>query len=112
MNVTQSKETIVQPRRAGDTITTSVSISREFKELMDSYHLSPSEVVRRGIAVTLHDMGIEQYQSQTNHRRSEFLIKFMHALKKQEEEWQSVSSIMHLVDELIKIRPYFEEASK
>lgn len=112
MKSTPSKETVIQPRRAGDTVTTSVSISREFKELIDNYHLSTSEVVRRGIAVTLHDMGIEQYQSQTNHKRSDFLKRFMELLKKQEEEWRGITALMKLNDELIKLRPFFEEAKK
>ena len=56
--------------RAGHTITSSVSISEEMKEIISQYHLSPTEVFRIGLGVTLHDLGVREYMTPLNHERS------------------------------------------
>lgn len=98
--------------RAGNTVIISSSVSREFKSLMDEFNLSPTEIIRKGTAVSLYDMGAAEYMTQTNQRRSDFVKMFEEKLKKMEKEWKSITNFMHLVDEMIKLRPFFEEAIK
>jgi hypothetical protein len=53
------------------TSVTSVSVSKEFKDILDKYKFSPTEVFRRGLAVMLYDRGIKEYQTELNRLRSE-----------------------------------------
>ena len=50
---------------------TSVSLSKEFQQLMSQYGISATDAVRRGIAVTLCDMGIRPYDNILNRKRLE-----------------------------------------
>ena len=64
--------------RHGRTVVTSVSVSKEFNDLVKTYELSPTEIYRRGIGVMLHDLGVSPYaNSDTNRSRSEFVQKFI-----------------------------------
>lgn len=63
--------------RAGQTETYSVSVSREFDKLIQEYSLSPTEIFRKGMAVSLCELNISKYQSETNRKRLEFVNKFM-----------------------------------
>ena len=56
-------------KRAGRTNITSVSISQEFRKLIDGYNLSPTDIFRRGLAVTLADMGVRPYNTLMNNLR-------------------------------------------
>lgn len=58
-------------KRTGETTITSVSVSKQLQRLVDKYSLSPTEVYRRGVAVSLYDMGVEQYNTPMNRARSE-----------------------------------------
>jgi hypothetical protein len=59
----------IQNKRPGKTINTSVSVSKEFKHIIDKYELSPTDVFRRGLGVTLADLGIEPYVTPLNEER-------------------------------------------
>lgn len=59
----------------------SVSVSREFRDIINRYNLSPTEIFRRGVAVTLCDMGQEGYINELNQKRSEFSKKFLDEIK-------------------------------
>lgn len=96
-------------KRPGNTVVVSASVTREFKDLIDDYRLSPTEIVRKGIAVELHDQGIAQYQSQTNRYRADFVKQFNIKMEQMEKEWKAVTTLMGFVDEIIKLRPIFEE---
>ena len=58
-------------KRAGRTTITSISLSDEFREIVDKHELSPTDVFRRGVAVTLADMGVSPYNTQMNNDRLE-----------------------------------------
>jgi hypothetical protein len=64
-------------RKGWKTRISSVSISKEFKDILDKHNFSPTEVFRRGVAVMLHDIGDVNYLTELNHERSEFAEKFL-----------------------------------
>ena len=66
-----------QKQRAGETITSSVSISKEFARFIQIYNLSPTECLRKGVAVSLCDLGVESYQSQKNEERLKYTKEFL-----------------------------------
>lgn len=68
-------------RERKSTETSSVSISKEFRRIIKKHKLSPSEVFRRGVAVTLFDIGEEGYINELNSKRSEFSKKFLDEIK-------------------------------
>ena len=57
-------------RRAGATEVTSITLTKEFKKLVEQYNISPTEATRRGIAVILNDMGVYPYANELNKERS------------------------------------------
>jgi len=71
--------------RYGGTTVTSVSVSQEFSKLIAQHDLSPTETFRRGIAVTLYDIGVGMYQSQKNEDRSKYMHKFLKAIEEDEK---------------------------
>jgi antitoxin component of RelBE/YafQ-DinJ toxin-antitoxin module len=58
-----------QNKRAGNTKITSVSLSIEFKQFMEDYNISPTEAVRKGVAIILFERGLPQYKSDLNASR-------------------------------------------
>jgi len=58
-----------EKNRAGKTTITSVSLSDEFREIVDKHNLSPTDVFRRGVGVTLADMGVFPYNTSMNNKR-------------------------------------------
>ena len=79
------EESVQKKTRAGSTQVTSVSVSEEFQKLIAQYNLSPTECFRRGIAVTLFDLGIAMYNSKKNEERSKYMHEFMEKLEKDEQ---------------------------
>ena len=63
-------------KRPGDTKPVSVSVTKFFRDLIKEYELSPTDLFRRGVAVSLHDIGVTQYRTPMNQERSEFIKKF------------------------------------
>lgn len=61
----------MQEKRTGETIITSVSVTKYIKNLVDRYELSPTEVFRKGVGVSLCDLGELRYSTDLNKRRSE-----------------------------------------
>jgi len=77
---------VTQKERSGFSKITSVSVSKEMLKIIELYNLSPTEVFRRGIGVTLHDLGIKPYNiSSLNHERSEYVKEFIKNLEEQEK---------------------------
>jgi len=75
-------ETIVEqpvvkknPKRIGirNTKVTSMSISNEFRQFMDDYNISPTDAVRKGVAIILFERGLPQYKSELNAQRFKLL---------------------------------------
>ena len=56
--------------RKGNTIVTSVSLSKQFKDLLIKFNISPTDAIRKGIAIELYDLGIPQYITELNKNRS------------------------------------------
>jgi len=66
-----------QRDRSGLTKITSVSVSNEVQELVDRFNLSPTEVFRRGVAVTLSDMDVPPYNNQLNKLRLDKIKQYI-----------------------------------
>lgn len=58
-----------EKERYGLTKVTSVSVSREFSKILKKYNLSPTEVFRKGMGVTLYSLGIKEYNTEINNLR-------------------------------------------
>jgi len=56
-------------KKPGRTETTSVSVSKEFRELTREYKFSPTEVYRRGVSVMLADLGVRPFDNELNKDR-------------------------------------------
>ena len=99
-------------QRYGDNFITSVSISGYFKDLMDTYNISPTEAFRRGMAVFLYDLGVPQYDSKKNKERSDYIKKFMHELEKNEDmklKYNNIKKFVWVYDKLHKIKDVIDE---
>ncbi|MFW5895595.1 MAG: hypothetical protein ACOCT9_02505 [archaeon] len=90
-----------QSKRSGDTVTTSVSVSRKFYNFIEEYDLSPTECFRRGVAVTLYDLGIAMYQSDKNKERHKYVQEFLKRLDKDQEMKYQYKQI-RLFEEILK----------
>ncbi len=66
-----------KPVRAGQTKITSISLSKEFKSFMEDYNISPTEAVRKGVAIILFERGLPQYKSDLNAKRFEALKEML-----------------------------------
>jgi len=89
-------------KRSGLTEVTSVSISKEFARVMRINELSPTEVFRRGLAVTLCDLGDSKYMTQMNKQR----------LEKSNELLKSMKELEQVKIKLIQVRELLEELDK
>lgn len=97
-----------QKDRRGETFITSVSVSKEFQELVDKYDLSPTEVFRRGVAVTLYDMGVLKYNTELNRERSFFVKDFMEKIEKEEKLREDFEKI----DDYLQVKKSLEHLKK
>lgn len=66
----------MENKRKGTTKVTSVSLSSAFSEIIKKFNLSPTEAIRKGIAVELYELGLSTYITKLNQERSEALKKF------------------------------------
>ncbi len=64
--------------------------------------------MRRGIAVTLHDLGVDQYQTELNKARSDYVKRFMENIKKDEE----MRKAEDLLEELNKVEKIIKDIKK
>jgi len=96
-------------KRAGRTVITSVSVSKEFAKLIDQYNISPTECFRKGVAVTLFDLGVGMYQSQKNEDRAKYVKEFLERMDKDEklqqqfEMMQKFDAIQHHLGSILRI---------
>lgn len=80
----------------------SVSVSNEFVKLIERYKLSPTEVFRKGMAVSLFESGEDRYQSETNKKRTEYAQAFIEEYKKNKvlkKIFEDILSLQLLIDE-------------
>ena len=76
---------ITQNKRKGYTKITSVSVTDEMLKLIEEHDLSPTEVFRRGMGVSLHDLGISPFSlSIMNKERSDYIKHFISMLEEAE----------------------------
>jgi len=110
----QVKEELKQKqfKRVGETIITSVSVSKEFKKLMDAYDLSATETFRRGVAVMLYDLGIPQYQSRTNKERSAYVQEFLKQVGEEEKLQEKLEKVDLLKENLSEIKKNISSMKK
>lgn len=90
-------------KRKGMTLVTSVSISKEFKDLLDKYEFSPTEVFRRGMAVMLADAGESKYLNKKNLERKKIVEDFLNQVKinkKLNELFNKLAEVSQLMREL------------
>lgn len=81
-------------KRKGLTKITSVSVSDEFLKIIKDYNLSPTEVFRRGVAVTLCDQGVSRYNNPLNIER----------LKKSDEVLKTIDKYQESREKLLELR--------
>lgn len=101
-----------QKNRKGDTIITSVSVSRKFAQLIEEYNLSPTECFRRGVAVTLCDLGIPSYVGETNQERLKYVQDFVREITKDEklkEDYERIKNFESVRNYLQKIKQLIKE---
>jgi len=84
--------------RLGETHITSVSVSNEFMQIVKKYNLSPTEVFRKGVAVSLCEFGLEKYDTKINQER----------LKKANELLKDIREFERIKSKLIKIKEALE----
>lgn len=89
--------------RSGDTVITSVSLSKVFHNLLKKTGFSPTEVMRRGIAVTMCDQGIG-YVNDMNKQR---LIKSSEILKEIQEREKIRELLSKVKDALEELDAYY-----
>jgi len=93
--------------RRGMTKITSVSVSNRFQDFIEEYDISPTEAFRKGIAVTLFDLGVPTYQSDKNKERLNYVQKFLKELDKDEElekEYNQIKLFLAIKDNLDNIK--------
>lgn len=88
----------MEKKRLGDTIITSVSLSKSFKDIIKKFNISPTEAIRKGIAIELYEMGVPQYISNLNKDRSEVLKKFF-----KDKEYQLLLKDIKNLEKSIKL---------
>ena len=91
-------------KRSGHTKITSVSVSNEFQKLIAQYNLSPTECFRRGIAVTLCDLGVGMYQSQKNEERLSYMNEFLKKIDEDENAKIMEKDVEEIKDLQIEIK--------
>lgn len=89
--------------RTGNTRITSVSLSKEFRSFMEDYNISPTEAVRKGVAIILHERGLPQYKSDLNNQRfnalkdmlkTEKMVDLPEKLKQAEDLLREIRSVV------------------
>ena len=99
-------------KRSGETVITSVSVSKQFQQLLAEYNLSPTEAFRRGVAVSLCDLGVGMYQSEKNEERLKYVKEFMEKLEadeKLQEQYNKIKLFEDAQKHLDAIKKIIEE---
>ena len=97
--------------RPGQTIITSVSLSKEYKDLIDRHGISPTWAVRKGIAIELFEMGVNppggDLNSELNRKRLKMLNELL-VSDRIEELTDEINELMirvqHFKDKLDRVR--------
>jgi hypothetical protein len=105
----KTKETEKQVGRAGRTKTTSVSLSKEFSHIIHEHNISPTEAIRKGIAIELFERGLIGYTNPTNKERFNKLkdLFIKSDLEELKEKWREQNN--RLIDSLEKVLSILKE---
>lgn len=101
-----------EQKRVGQTEIMSVSVSKEFSDLVKIHELSPTEVFRRGVAVMMHDIGVQRYKSPLNEKRSAYVKEMLEKIdndEKLEEEFEKIDLFFKIKKHFAAIRKIVEE---
>ena len=90
-----------QKQRYGETTITSVSLSKEFKKLLDDHKISPTEAIRKGIAIELFEKGVTEYQTDFNKRRAEGIGEWIIAIDEFEIKKQELKEKTNILNKNI-----------
>lgn len=96
----------MQQNRTGETKITSASLSKDFADMMQEFNMSPTEVMRKGIAVTLFDMGVSKYQTEVNKERSKFVKKFFEEIKEDESRQKEFDMLIQIAESILYYKKY------
>jgi len=91
---------LLENNRLGNTVITSVSVSKEFKKLIEENGISATNALRKGIAVELFEKGIIKYDTEINKIRkekTEEFFKFMEEIEKFNERKDNFISILQKI---------------
>lgn len=101
-------------KRGGETSVTSVSVSNNFREMISQHNLSPTECFRRGVAVTLYDLGVAMYQSDRNKERSKYMHEFLKKIQEDEkhkEMEKDVAELQEILNQMKILQSKFQNLS-
>ena len=104
-----------EKKRYGRTKVTSVSVSPLFCKFMAEYDISPTEALRKGIAVHLSDLGVGQYQSAKNDDRSKFVADFIKKTEVDEKlrkDYNKVSKFLEIRKKFLEIKNIIKNIEK
>tara|TARA_R100000656_G_scaffold111417_1_gene83413 strand:- start:10 stop:378 length:369 start_codon:yes stop_codon:yes gene_type:complete len=79
------KELSGKNKRAGMTTITSVSLSKEFSDIIKNNGISPTEALRKGVAVELAELGVARYMTAFNLERIEEIRDLLDSFEELED---------------------------
>jgi hypothetical protein len=84
-------------RKNWKTKITSVSITEEFKEILETYKISPTEVFRNGMGIMLYNLGVDKYKTETNKFRSEKAKEFLCEIEREIKLKEKLSKLKEAI---------------
>lgn len=102
-------------QRPGKTVVTSVSVSPVFSKFLKDFEISPTEAFRRGMAVTLYDLGVAQYQSTKNEERKKYVEEFLKKVDEEEDlkkEYDKIKDFLEIRGKLNEVKRLVENLNK
>lgn len=81
--------------RAGRTVITSISITKEFDDLIKRHGISPTWAFRKGVAIELFEKGVQDYDSPLNRSRHEAIKDLI--------DDEKIEKLINIIEELNKI---------
>ena|SRR3990167_10047778 len=97
----QSNPDEKEQKRTGLTITTSVSISKEFSDIIKKFSLSPTEILRKGMGITLYEIGVPKYKTFLNEERSKKANEILKDIKENEDLIKKLKNLKEKIEELL-----------
>jgi len=99
----------MKQNRPGTTVITSVSLSREFSDILKDYNISATDAMRKGIAVCMCEKGVLKYSSPMNKERLTYANKFIENLNEDETKVDLVKDLKINAAALLKLLSLIKE---